>query len=66
MPRIRKVVDLRTGMVHPTRDRKGRFLARKRAARHVSYYAGAWDNVVWTPRDLSRFAPVMADRRYLP
>jgi len=32
---IHKVTDLRTGLEHPTRDRKGRFISAKRAAKEV-------------------------------
>ena len=65
MARIRKVIDLRTGIVHPTRDRKGRFISRKHAATVLEYLSRAWLNNVWTPRDLSRLAPV-ADLRFVP
>ncbi len=32
---IRKVTDLRTGLVHPTRNGQGRFVSRKDAARQI-------------------------------
>ena len=42
MLHIRRVTDLRTGIVHPIRDSKGKFIARKEAANIVHFMSMSW------------------------
>lgn len=61
-PRIRKVTDMRTGLVHPYRDHAGRFVSRKTATAWIDARADLLANPT-VPLDMLRYMVSDMNRR---